>query len=54
MGHGRGGTGLEGVWGWGTGTPQVEGSSGCSQGPAAGGETVTITEFSNGNGSADG
>lgn len=28
--------------------------SGQSQAPTAGGETVTITEFSNGNGSADG
>lgn len=38
----------------GTGAPRGGGNSGRSQGPAAGGETVTITEFSNGNGSADG
>lgn len=37
-----------------SGAPRGVGSAGWSQGPAAGGETVTITEFSNGNGSADG
>lgn len=35
--------------GWGS-----RGRSEHSRGPTAGGETVTITEFSNGNGSADG
>ncbi|XP_027516074.1 uncharacterized protein LOC113955105 [Corapipo altera] len=57
---GAGGGGA-GMWdkcvewgGWWDGAPRGVRSSRHLQGSAAGGETVTITEFSNGNGSADG
>ncbi|KAL2297364.1 hypothetical protein Nmel_016665, partial [Mimus melanotis] len=50
--HGPGG--CVGRGGWWDGTSRGVERSGHSQGLTAGGETVTITEFSNGNGSADG